>query len=187
MGKWRPIFNMIVDYSKKRRNIVIFELFCHYKAFFLGTETGHWRMTVQAERGLFKQDRQCSSAMMREIGGLLRQEREAIRPLCLDPSWVDSTQHAPYSPQGPLRPCGALRHVLISWLLLPFLRANDSEKGKVAGGNGKEKGAHPNVITCLVDRYTEGGGRGEVRLQNERHVLQGLQQSLLFQLCCGCF
>lgn len=37
---------------------------------FLGTETGHWRgrITIQAERVLLKQ---CSSDMIREIGGFL--------------------------------------------------------------------------------------------------------------------
>lgn len=57
---------------------------------FLGTETGHWRgrITIQAERVLLKQQ----SMLLRHdtgdwrVSGLLRQERDAIRPLCLDPS-----------------------------------------------------------------------------------------------------
>lgn len=51
---------------------------------FLGTETGHWRgrITIQAERVLLLRH---DTGDWR-VSGLLRQERDAIRPLCLDPS-----------------------------------------------------------------------------------------------------
>lgn len=87
MGKRRPIFN-VMTYSKKRRNIVIFELFCHYKTLF-----GYRNGTLADDCPGRDRPVQTRPSMLLShdegdwrSSGLLRQEREAIRPLCLDPS-----------------------------------------------------------------------------------------------------
>lgn len=48
---------------------------------------------------------------------------------------------------------GTIQEV-ISQISLPFLCANDSGEKTEKLQEGTEKLAHPNVITCLVDRYT---------------------------------